>query len=207
MGFGLHRSGKRADWDTVLPARRSFLQHMAARTGGTITPGNIITLLGAGFVMLGLYDIGQGKVLRGVIEITIGRIADVLDGVVAESTKTKSPLGEALDATFDKIVLFSVLIVFIAKGILPATPALLIVLLQALTAGISLVGKKRGRDLHPSSTGKWATAALWIGLILYAITAWTDQAWLVLLAHVITVAALAGGLAAVAQYARVTFKR
>lgn len=206
MKLGLHRSGKRADWDSVAPERRSFLQHTAAKTGGTITPGNIITLLGASFVGLGLYDIWQGRIGRGIVEIAIGRLADVLDGVIAESTHTKSPLGEAMDAAFDKIVLFSVLVVFIAKDILPAAPAVCILALQAATASISLIGRQRKRQLHPSQAGKVATAVLWVGLLLYGTASLTDQGWLLILAHGITAGALVGGIAAASNYARVTFQ-
>lgn len=207
MRLRLHRSGRKADWDHVAPERRSFLQHTAAKTGGTITPGNIISILGAGFVGLGLYDIGQGRVGRGIVEIAIGRVADLLDGMVAESTHTKSPLGEALDAAFDKIVLFSVLAVFIAKDILPLLPAILILLLQGATAAISLIGKQRKRPLHPSQAGKIATAVLWMGLLLYGAASLTDQGWLLILAHGITAAALVGGASAATQYARVTFQK
>lgn len=206
MGLSLHRSGRKADWDRIAPERRSFLQHTAAKTGGTLTPGNIITLLGASFVALGLYDIWQGRIGRGIFEIALGRIADVLDGAVAESTHTKSPLGEAMDAVFDKLVLFSVLGVFIAKDILPAAPAVCILVLQAATAGISLIGRRRKRALHPSRAGKAATAALWVGLLLYGSAALTDQDWLLVLAHSITAGALIVGVIAAGHYIRLTFQ-
>jgi phosphatidylglycerophosphate synthase len=203
----LHRSGKKADWDAVAPEHRSFLQRMAAKTGGALTPGNSITILGAVFVGIGLYDIWHGHVGRGIVEIAIGRLADLLDGMIAESTQTKSPVGEALDAAFDKIVLFSVLAVFIAKDILPAAPAISILVLQATTAGISLIGKQRKRELHPSQAGKVATAVLWVGLLLYGTAALASQEWLLVLAHGITAGALVGGAVAAAHYARVTFQK
>lgn len=205
MKLHLHRAGKRADWDSVAPERRSFFQRTAARTGGALTPANLISAAGALFVAIGLYDIWQGRVGLGIAEIAVGRIADLLDGIVAQRTHTKSPLGEAVDAALDKLVLFSVLAVFIALGMLPLLPAIGIVILQGITAGITLIGKHRKRPLHPSHTGKISTAVLWIGLLLYGVASMSGFGWLSVVAFAITAGALAGGMVAASQYARLAF--
>lgn len=167
--MSLHRA-ETADWIAVPAAQRNAWQQVAARTHGIATPGNLVSLIGAALVGYGLWAVWQGDYGLGAVTIVLGRLADVLDGMVADHTQTKSPVGEGVDAATDKIELGITMAVLFAKGVLPL-PVMSLMFLHAmynslLAAAASHVGTK----LHPSSTGKLGAVFEWgsIGLYLLA---------------------------------------
>lgn len=159
------------EWAMVARSKQNAWQQLAAATRGVVTPGNIISLVGVILVLLGLVCIWQGQLWAGLALVAFGRICDLLDGGIAHKTGTKSPLGEATDATCDKIGAFATLVVFAAAGML-AWPAALLIGLQNLTNSlVALVAKRRRYGLHPLVAGKVATAGEWVALLGFALAA------------------------------------
>jgi phosphatidylglycerophosphate synthase len=139
---------------------------MAAKTNGVLTPSNAVTMLGFGLVIWGFVDIAAKQYWLGLALVLIGRLADLLDGWLAQITATKSPIGEFLDATVDKLCGLVALIVLYATGIVPRWVLLAIFLPQiaiSLVAVIDFIGK-RGRQHHPALAGKISMALSWITL-------------------------------------------
>src|SRR6478609_9535796 len=99
----LHRVTGKADWENVALGERTFFQKIASYSSGVLTPANIVSLLGLSMVVFGLVLLLQGQSWAGVALLVIGRLLDIVDGAVAEATGTKSPLGEIVDASFDKL--------------------------------------------------------------------------------------------------------
>src|SRR5690606_15766775 len=91
------------EWELVPASRWTRIQKIAVRTRGVITPANIITALGLGIVLWGVGVLLREQYITGILLVAGGRLLDVVDGLVAEATHTKSPLGEMLDAAVDKI--------------------------------------------------------------------------------------------------------
>lgn len=167
MQLHLHRANVKPDWE--LAARRNIWQRWAARSHGLLTLPNLTSILGAAFVGAGLAYIPQGRLWLGFILMGIGRVLDVLDGFLAEKTGTKSPLGESLDATLDKLAVFAALLVFTGVGILPWPFALLIGLENAATSLVSLVAKSLRQVIHPGRAGKVGTAIEWLALLGFVL--------------------------------------
>lgn len=166
----LHRAHTKPDWE--LPgAGLNYWQKTAECTNGIVTPGNIASITGAVLVGVGLFYIVQNRLWLGLILLGIGRLLDLVDGAVADYTKTKSPLGEIIDATLDKIAAFAALGVFIYTGIIPIALALIIGLENAITAILSLVAKSLKRTIHPVRAGKFGGAVEWAAFIGLAIGA------------------------------------
>lgn len=163
----LHRVGDIPDWKTVPPARHNGWQRLAIQTYGMLTPGNVISLIGLTFVMIGLWQIASAQLGQGAILVAIGRIADLVDGVVADHTGTKSPMGEILDASFDKLGAFVALYIFTIHHIVPVWLAVLFVLQLLITVLIALWARGRRVVLHPSKIGKFTTAASWLALLAF----------------------------------------
>lgn len=173
----LHRSGSIPDWEATTPAQRNLWQRWATRTGGLLTPANIVSILGAALVAAGLWCVAANELWAGLGLLAGGRLLDILDGYLAEHTGTKSPFGESLDATLDKLAVFAALVVFVGAGIVPWSFGLLVGLGNGVTALISLVAKSRGRAVHPERAGKLGTALEWgalLGFVL-AVTVYTPQ--------------------------------
>ena len=170
----LHRAIE-ADWDGLSPRQLNFWQRLAVKTSGAVTPGNIVTLIGSLIVVGGLYDIYRGHFIAGIIIMLVGRGADVLDGVVAEATATKSPTGEALDATMDKILIALAIIVLLGKQLLPLIVGLVMLLQAGYNSALSLIAKYRPYviKLHPSFSGKLSAFLEWLCVSLYVLAAHT----------------------------------
>lgn len=163
----LHRAGKHSQWAQVSEAKRNWWQKQAQRTNGLLTPGNVVSLIGALLVASSLVYFLRGSWGWGLVLLLVGRLADVADGIVAARTGTKSPLGEAVDAILDKFALLASLIVFLATGIVPLLAILLIALFNAANAAFSLLARVRKRRLHPSHIGKITAVFQWFAILLY----------------------------------------
>lgn len=167
----LHRAGKQSQWHGIPDDKRNWWQKQAQRSHGLITPGNIVSATGASLVAASLIYFLRGAWGWGLVFLLIGRLADVADGIVAARTRTKSPLGEAVDATLDKFTLLAALIVFIVTGVVPLLAVLLIALFNAANAAFSLLARVRKQRIHPSHIGKVTAVFQWAAILIYVTAA------------------------------------
>jgi phosphatidylglycerophosphate synthase len=176
--MNLHHADK-ADWETVPSDEWNGWQRLAARTGGIVAPANFISLVGAIVAFYGIHLIWVGQVIAGAIVLVLGRVSDILDGMVADHTRTKSPFGEGFDATLDKVVILLSLVVIFWQSLLPWPVFLTLVFFNAYNAIIGYYGnwmKKSGS--HPSRSGKLSSAFAWIAIgSLVAATQITARPW------------------------------
>lgn len=163
----LHRAGKHSQWHDTPEARRNWWQRQAQRTHGLLTPGNIVSLIGASLVATSLVYFVRDAWGWGLFFLIIGRLADVADGIVAARTRTKSPVGEAVDATLDKFTLLAALIVFVVTGVVPLLAIALIAIFNAANAAFSLIARIRKRRIHPSQIGKITAVFQWAAILAY----------------------------------------
>lgn len=168
----MHRSKKVADWDNTAAEERNLWQKLAYRSYGTLTPANFVSLIGGVLVIYGLILILNAEIVSGLLLLTIGRVADLLDGLIAEYTKTKSPLGEVIDAVADKLVIAFAVIVFAAIELVP-WPIVALIAVQNVFNGLAgIISRVRKIRLHPSKYGKYSTALAWVTLIFYPFGQW-----------------------------------
>jgi CDP-diacylglycerol--glycerol-3-phosphate 3-phosphatidyltransferase len=110
---------------------------------------------------------------------------DWLDGRVARRRGRSSPLGSLLDPVADKLLVLTVLIVLVDRGVFPGWMVAAIVAREFLVSGLRLAALERGVVMHARDLGKlktWsqATAAAVGGFA--AAGAWdTPVAWWALL--------------------------
>lgn len=164
MKLQLHRSRQKPDWELVAVAERNWSQRLAAATSGIVTPANCMTILGVVLVGYGLILL-PSQLFYGVAFILVGRLFDLLDGIVADATGTKGPLGELMDATADKIVLFGTGLAVGALGFISWFIIIPLFLQNIANVLIGYNAKKHHVTLHPSSIGKVATTLQWAGII------------------------------------------
>ena len=197
----LHRTTGKADWLAIPPQSHTVWQRLAARTHGIATPSNVITVAGFALVLIGLQEILNQHYLAGMILLAAGRICDILDGWLAELTRTKSRLGELLDAGIDKILTILVVATFLGAHIAPAWALIALVTPQILIVVTMLGWRIRKRTLHPSLVGKLSMAGVWVSLLIYTLAHFVDLPGVALAAtQVIVVASSAAGLYAAAHY-------
>jgi phosphatidylglycerophosphate synthase len=164
----LHRS-LRSDWSNITPQERNIWQRLAAASYGVFTPGNVISVVGGITVIYGLYLFYKNQLIDGCGAIVIGRLCDLLDGLVAEHTKTKSPLGEFVDATVDKILIVLALFVLVNLGLIPLLVGTVLFIHACYMIGIAAVARIKRISIHPSASGKYATAFEWVCASLYIL--------------------------------------
>jgi CDP-diacylglycerol---glycerol-3-phosphate 3-phosphatidyltransferase len=106
---------------------------------------------------------------------------DWFDGRVARWRGRTSPLGSLLDPVADKLLVLTVLIVLVGRGVFPGWMIAAIVAREFLVSGLRLAALERGVVMHARDLGKlktWsqATAAAIGGFA--AAGAWDDRvAW------------------------------
>ena len=116
---------------------------------------------------------------------------DWFDGRVARSRGHTSPLGSLLDPVADKLLVLTVLIVLIGRGVFPAWMVAAIVARELLVSGLRLAALERGVVLHARDLGKlktWSQAVAAAVGGLAAAGAWSDSVawWALLVALVLT---------------------
>ncbi len=207
--MNLHHVGHKPDWQHEPSISRNRWQRLAASTHGIITPGNALSTVGLVLTALGLFVMWQQMVLPGIAILLVGRLMDALDGYAADLTRTKSPLGQLVDAGFDKLAAFATLAVIALIGILPGWLAALIALQNTANVALTLIGRQRSIVIQPSRSGKLATGGYWIGIGLFTAVYLSGQEQAVLfggligeLAYAVIVASLILGMQATIGYAR-----
>lgn len=202
--MNLHRVGRRPDWQLVEPKLRNPWQRLAARTNGVVAPANVLSITGAIVVGYGLVEITRGNLAVGLLTVGLGRLADILDGIVADATGTKSPLGEVLDAMLDKLEILATLVVLLWSAVIPLWAFGLVAAINVLGLLGAGIAKLRKLEIHPSQLGKLATVGSWVALLVYGLadllagSAWHEA--ISITAHVCLLASLAGNVAALVGY-------
>lgn len=163
--MNIHRTTAQPEWKKRTPSDYNVFQKLSAATYGVASPANIITIIGLGTVIFGLSLVLQGNFWYGLVSIAIGRLLDVLDGMVAEATHTKSPLGELFDATADKVGTFLTIAVLIFIGTTHWWIIAALIIPQTIIPIIILYKKRQGVSVHPTRLGKLSMATAWIGSI------------------------------------------
>ena len=167
--MNLHHASRQPDWEKIPAEAQNRWQRVAASTNGRVTPGNVISLLGASLSLAGIAQALNGNYLPAIALLVIGRGLDGLDGAIADYTGTKSQLGKLVDASLDKIVIFAALLGLWSAGLLPLWLALSILVLNALNVLATYFAKRQQLLLQPSAAGKIAMLANWVAITLYVI--------------------------------------
>lgn len=176
MALQMHTAAKKADWQMVSSKKWNIWQKMAAQSRGLMTPANVVSLAGGVLTIAGFLQFQNGITLLGIALIVIGRLADIADGYIAHITGTKSPLGEFVDTSIDKLTILFGLIIITIFGLMPAIFTAAILIQSLLNAGASLLGRSRGTIIHPSQHGKLATFLAWITIISYLTHGYLEDA-------------------------------
>lgn len=203
----LHYAGDTSEWEGKTAAERNFWQRLASRTHGIATPGNIFSVVGIATVFVGLWAFADHQMWRGLWLLATGRFCDLIDGTVASATRTKSPLGEIIDTTADKIAAFATLFVFAVSHVAPWQIMLIIGLQSLLIAGLGLSAYRLHKRPHVVAAGKVGGAALWAGLLSFAVAtalhshSTAHQLWLIC-AYGFCVIGFSSSCIAITAYAR-----
>ena len=199
--MNLHRTSAKPDWENVKTSKHNVFQKIAAATDGVATPANAVTVIGFGIVIYGLLCIMNEQYWLGLILLAFGRLLDIVDGIVADKTGTKSPLGEIFDAVADKIGTLFTIIVIILADITNLWIILALIIPQVVIPMLILYKKGKGIGIHPTRPGKLSMALTWVGIVgLLILKAAGEPVWLAVGVYAIIGVSLVLGLYALWQY-------
>lgn len=137
---------------------------------------NVITMIR--ILLLPVYlhffysDMPNNMLYAGIVFLIAG-LSDVLDGYIARKYDMKSKLGAVLDPLADKLVVFTILISFTHKEIIPGWILLVMSLKElVLIMGAIILYLFKGRQVIPSNTyGKLGTIFFYISIVAIIIKA------------------------------------
>jgi phosphatidylglycerophosphate synthase len=146
----------------------NIFQKISEATGNVVTPPNLVDGVAFAGAMYGIKNLDSWK---GIIVTAASFLADMTDGPLARALKVDSPVGEAVDATGDKIKLAAALYQIWKLDLAPK-PLLVAIAAQnginaALTAGDRAINSQP--VIHPSYFGKRAILLEQLGLGLHVI--------------------------------------
>jgi len=199
--MNLHRTSEKPDWEKISTSKRTAIQKIAAATGGYLTPGNVITVIGFGIVLYSLFVILTGQYWTGLLLLALGRLLDVADGLVADKTGTKSPLGEIFDAAADKFGTLFTIAAIIVADVTNLWIIIALIIPQAIIPMIIFYKRQKGTGIHPTREGKLSMALTWVGIVgLLIIKALGGHLFLAVIVYAIIGLSLVLGLYALWQY-------
>jgi len=140
-----------------------------------LTVPNLISVAGATLAIRGSEKINTAE---GLAECAVGRLADVLDGIVARMTGQTSNTGAALDATTDKIVMAKILYEMNKKGLAPKHVLGTVAVLNSINAaatGIANLRSDEKAETRPTKSGKVGLAMETAALVAYAAAELVDK--------------------------------
>ena len=140
-----------------------------------LTVPNLISVAGATLAIRGSEKIDTAE---GLAECAVGRLADVLDGIVARMTGQTSNTGAALDATTDKIVMAKILYEMNKKELAPKRVLGTVAVLNSINAaatGIANLRSDEKAETRPTKSGKVGLAMETAALVAYAAAELVDK--------------------------------
>ncbi len=94
----------------------------------------------------------------------IASITDWLDGYLARKLDSVSIMGQFLDPIADKVLVSSILIMFIPLQIIDAVAVLLLINRDVIIGGVRAIAAAQGKIISAGSMGKWKTTVQMIAI-------------------------------------------
>ena len=117
----------------------------------------ILRLLAVPLVLILLVDGGAVQSFLAAIVFIFAAATDWLDGHLARSTDSITPLGKLLDPMADKLLILAALIPLVALGHVPAWLATIMIGREFAVTGLRMVAASGGVIMAAGNMGKWKT--------------------------------------------------
>jgi cardiolipin synthase len=170
---------------------------------------NLLTLMRICLAPFLVAAILEGEYRLGFVLFVVAGLTDALDGALARVLKQRSMLGHYLDPVADKLLLSTLFLVLLHKGLMPVTVTVLvfgrdlgILLVAALL--YAAVGR---REFHPSVFGKANTLAQIAAVSAVLLQQLTPAYWVVVVRKVALDATIALTIISGLHYAWIVSRR
>jgi CDP-diacylglycerol--glycerol-3-phosphate 3-phosphatidyltransferase len=155
---------------------------MKLTTASKIT---ILRVLLIPVVLVLMYLNFPGHMYWAIAVFITASASDFLDGYVARHYGQVSNFGKFLDPLADKMLVISVMVVFVDWSLMPAWVAIIVIVRELAVTGLRLVAVEGGKVIAAAWSGKIKTASTMVCFVLMmlGIPVWLNTVcWLVVLA-------------------------
>ncbi len=155
---------------------------MKLTTASKIT---VVRILLIPVVLVLMYLDFAGHMYWALAVFIIASLSDFADGYIARHYNQVSNFGKFMDPLADKLLVISVMLVFLDWGYMPAWAAIIVVARELAVTGLRLVAVEGGKVIAAAWSGKIKTASTMVCFILLMLPVpdWTVTAcWIVVLA-------------------------
>lgn len=106
----------------------------------------------------------DGWAILGCFLFVVASLTDWLDGYLARKLDSVSVMGQFMDPIADKVLVSSVLILFVAQESIEALAVLLLINRDVIIGGVRSVAAAQGKIIDAGSLGKWKTTIQMIAI-------------------------------------------
>jgi|WetSurMetagenome_2_1015567.scaffolds.fasta_scaffold573807_2 CDP-diacylglycerol---glycerol-3-phosphate 3-phosphatidyltransferase len=96
----------------------------------------------------------EGREIAGFSIFLLASLTDMVDGFLARKNKEVTVFGQLLDPTADKLLIASVLICLVERGVVPAWMAVIIIGREIAVTGFRAIASSRGHHIPAFPLGK-----------------------------------------------------
>lgn len=163
------------------------------------TIANAVTIIGLAVTCFGSFKLDSWL---GFAAIAMGRLLDMLDGVIARKTRT-SPFGALLDAVSDKLAGLAIVIGALYYQLVPRWLIAFLVAQHLIVVGIAIYGRRKGRPTKVTQMGKNNMFLHMFTLIVFAgagLSEGTAGSFLTIVAYILAVSSVTHGILTTRSY-------
>ncbi len=152
---------------------------MKLTTASKIT---VVRILLIPVVLVLMYLDFTGHMYWALAVFIIASLSDFADGYIARHYNQVSNFGKFMDPLADKLLVISVMLVFLDWGYMPAWAAIIVVARELAVTGLRLVAVEGGKVIAAAWSGKIKTASTMVGFCIMMLPvpeAVTAACWIV----------------------------
>ncbi len=154
---------------------------MKLTTASKITVARVLLIP---VVLVLMYWDFPGHMYAALGVFIVASLSDFVDGYIARHYNQVSNFGKFMDPLADKLLVISVMLVYVDWHLMPAWVAIIVVARELAVTGLRLVAVEGGKVIAAAWSGKIKTASTMVGFCLMMLpvpTAVITACWLVVL--------------------------
>jgi CDP-diacylglycerol--glycerol-3-phosphate 3-phosphatidyltransferase len=128
--------------------------------GGTLNTANKLTMVRIILIPIFLAVLYIGFTGSNYVAMAVfiaAGLTDIADGYIARSRNQVTDFGKFMDPLADKVLVFSAMIWFVERGIMPAWAVLIVIIREFMVTALRLIAVGNGRVIAAEFSGKVKT--------------------------------------------------